>query len=144
MSAPVLLIHSRPIGLTLSGSSTLSPSYWTPPNGGGDLKEAAMKRFVIIAVIPVIAVATLTAPTTARAGSAVAGIVDIVVGAAVSAVAPRVGAAVSAVAPRFYNQPAYYNQSTDPGVNYCIRRFRSYDPYSRTYLGYDGYRHPCP
>jgi hypothetical protein len=27
---------------------------------------------------------------------------------------------------------------------YCMRRFRSYDPISRTYLGYDGYRHHCP
>ena len=25
----------------------------------------------------------------------------------------------------------------------CARRFRSYDPYSNTYLGYDGYRHYC-
>lgn len=29
-------------------------------------------------------------------------------------------------------------------VAYCMRRFRSYDPASGTYLGYDGYRHPCP
>lgn len=29
-------------------------------------------------------------------------------------------------------------------VAYCERRFRSYDPASGTYLGYDGYRHPCP
>lgn len=29
-------------------------------------------------------------------------------------------------------------------VDYCARRYRSYDPYSGTYLGYDGYRHPCP
>ena len=29
-------------------------------------------------------------------------------------------------------------------VDYCIRRFRSYDPYSRTYLGNDGRRHACP
>ena len=27
---------------------------------------------------------------------------------------------------------------------YCMRRFKSYDPESGTYLGYDGYRHPCP
>jgi hypothetical protein len=32
----------------------------------------------------------------------------------------------------------------DDAIAYCLRRFRSYDPYSRTYLGYDGYRHPCP
>jgi hypothetical protein len=106
-------------------------------------KGATMKRFAIIAVMPVIAVVTLIAPTTARAGGAGAGIVDIVVGAAVQAVRPRVDAAVSAVAPHLYNQPTY-NQPADSEVIYCIRRFRSYDPYSRTYLGYDGYRHPCP
>ncbi|MGJ4912942.1 BA14K family protein [Bradyrhizobium sp. HKCCYLRH2060] len=27
---------------------------------------------------------------------------------------------------------------------YCSQRFRSYDPSSGTYLGYDGQRHPCP
>lgn len=27
---------------------------------------------------------------------------------------------------------------------YCAQRFRSYDPASGTYLGYDGRRHPCP
>ena len=30
------------------------------------------------------------------------------------------------------------------GVDYCMRRFRSYDPQSGTYLGNDGYRHRCP
>jgi BA14K-like protein len=29
-------------------------------------------------------------------------------------------------------------------VAYCSQRFRSYDPASGTYLGYDGLRHPCP
>jgi len=29
-------------------------------------------------------------------------------------------------------------------VGYCASRFKSYDPYSGTYLGYDGFRHPCP
>jgi hypothetical protein len=29
-------------------------------------------------------------------------------------------------------------------VAYCMRRFRSYDPRSGTYLGNDGYRHACP
>lgn len=29
-------------------------------------------------------------------------------------------------------------------VEYCIRRYRSYDRYSGTYLGYDGLRHRCP
>ena len=29
-------------------------------------------------------------------------------------------------------------------VAYCQQRFRSYDPGSGTYLGFDGLRHPCP
>jgi len=29
-------------------------------------------------------------------------------------------------------------------ASYCAARFRSYDPASGTYLGYDGLRHPCP
>jgi hypothetical protein len=59
--------------------------------------------------------------------------------------------------------PGYYNYGYAPGstdygyapggyvepapggdVAYCQQRFRSYDPASGTYLGYDGYRHPCP
>jgi BA14K-like protein len=38
-----------------------------------------------------------------------------------------------------YEAPAY-----DGSVAYCIQRFRSYDPVSRTYRGYDGYPHSCP
>jgi hypothetical protein len=29
-------------------------------------------------------------------------------------------------------------------VAYCAQRFRSYDPASGTYMGYDGIRHSCP
>ena len=29
-------------------------------------------------------------------------------------------------------------------IEYCMRRYKSYDPNSMTYLGYDGVRHPCP
>jgi hypothetical protein len=29
-------------------------------------------------------------------------------------------------------------------ASYCAQRYRSYDPASGTYLGYDGLRHPCP
>jgi hypothetical protein len=37
-------------------------------------------------------------------------------------------------------------QVADEGdsVAYCQRTYRSYDPASGTYLGYDGLRHPCP
>lgn len=42
-------------------------------------------------------------------------------------------------APRYYAPPAYSS-----GVAWCIQHYRSYDPRTETYLGYDGYRHRCP
>lgn len=44
-------------------------------------------------------------------------------------------------APRYYYPYAYVD---DEAIGYCMQRFRSYDPVSMTYLGYDGLRHPCP
>lgn len=40
-------------------------------------------------------------------------------------------------------QPAYGPPPGD-AVAYCMSRYKSYDPRSGTFLGYDGYRHPCP
>ena len=50
--------------------------------------------------------------------------------------------------PRYYGPGPYY-YDYEPGyggnaVGYCMQRFKSYDPGSGTYLGYDGLRHPCP
>lgn len=36
------------------------------------------------------------------------------------------------------------SQARSDAVAYCSQRFKSYDPGSGTYLGYDGLRHPCP
>ncbi|MCJ9735888.1 BA14K family protein, partial [Bradyrhizobium sp. PRIMUS42] len=55
----------------------------------------------------------------------------------------------------YYDDPYYYGSYYDePSVAvvpdgggdaaYCAQRYRSYDPASGTYLGYDGQRHPCP
>jgi len=55
--------------------------------------------------------------------------------------------------PSAYGYPydTYDTYAYEPGyslggddIGYCQQRFRSYDPVSRTYLGYDGLRHPCP
>jgi len=44
-----------------------------------------------------------------------------------------------------YAEPGYYGDvAPDGAVDYCMRRFRSYNPNTGTYLGNDGYRHPCP
>jgi hypothetical protein len=60
----------------------------------------------------------------------------------------------------YYGSPSYYDDSYgyyddsavvaaappagDDAVAYCMQRYKSYDPASGTYLGYDGQRHPCP
>ena len=36
------------------------------------------------------------------------------------------------------------SQARADGASYCSQRYKSYDPASGTYLGYDGDRHPCP
>jgi BA14K-like protein len=47
-----------------------------------------------------------------------------------------------------YDQPTVaVEESVAPvGIDpsYCAQRYRSYDPASGTYLGFDGLRHPCP
>ncbi len=59
-----------------------------------------------------------------------------------------------------YYAPGYYGQGYDEGydgpvvagpqagggddVAYCMQTYRSYNPRTGTYLGYDGYRHACP
>ena len=54
-----------------------------------------------------------------------------------------------------YYSGGYYNGVYDEGTvveqtdgatespEYCARRYKSYDPRSGTYFGYDGLRHPC-
>jgi BA14K-like protein len=57
------------------------------------------------------------------------------------------GAIIGATQPYGYYGPAYVAPAPYVGgdaVAYCAQRFRSYDPYSGTYVGYDGLRHPCP
>jgi hypothetical protein len=67
-------------------------------------------------------------------------------------VGSAIGAAAAGAYP--YGYPAYaYPEQAYPGQAYpqdgdaeayCSQRYRSYDPASGTYLGYDGIRHPCP
>jgi hypothetical protein len=60
------------------------------------------------------------------------------------------GGIIASQQPYYYNAPpAYPVYGPAPyvggdAVGYCMRRYRSFDPGSMTYLGFDGYRHPCP
>jgi hypothetical protein len=62
-------------------------------------------------------------------GSGVGAAVGIGVGAAI------IGGAIAASAAE---------QQRRDAINYCAQRYRSFDPQSMTFLGNDGYRHPCP
>ena len=46
--------------------------------------------------------------------------------------------------PYYYPAPGYVAGPPGDAIAYCMQRFRSYDPRSGTYLGFDGLRHPCP
>jgi hypothetical protein len=39
--------------------------------------------------------------------------------------------------------PVAVDQVVGGDAAYCAQRYRSYDPASGTYLGFDGFRHPC-
>ena len=50
-----------------------------------------------------------------------------------------------------YSSPGYVYSDAAPvmvnngnAVSYCEQTYRSYDPASGSYLGYDGFRHACP
>jgi hypothetical protein len=59
-----------------------------------------------------------------------------------------IGGAIASQAqpyPYYGYEPApVYEGGGGDTTAYCMSRFRSYDPGSGTYLGYDGFRHPCP
>ena len=40
--------------------------------------------------------------------------------------------------------PVYYDQSwTEAHIEWCLDRYRSYNPATNTFIGYDGYAHEC-
>ena len=63
-----------------------------------------------------------------------------------------IGGAIAASRPYaygYYGEVPYDDYAYAPGYAYrdeayCARRFRSWDPASGTYLGYDGLRHSVP
>lgn len=62
--------------------------------------------------------------------------------AAAGAVGLATGAIIGGALAQQQAAPVYAAPSSS--VSYCAQRFKSYDPRSGTYLGYDGLRHPCP
>jgi hypothetical protein len=82
------------------------------------------------------------------------------VGAAAVATGALIGGAIATQNQGYYYPDQNYPGYSDPGyvyseaaplaynngdsVGYCEQTFRSYDPTSGSYLGYDGFRHACP
>jgi hypothetical protein len=59
----------------------------------------------------------------------------------------NISAACRTVMLSYQRQEPDLGQQIEPDaatVASCARRFRSYDPTSQTYLGFDGHRHRCP
>lgn len=86
----------------------------------------------------------------AAIGAGVAGLAAgaLIGGALASGPAYGYGAPGYVVDPNYaaYPGPVYAAPPATAGdaSAYCAQRFKSYDPASGTYLGYDGQRHPCP
>jgi hypothetical protein len=53
------------------------------------------------------------------------------------------GAIIGSAAARPAPPPAYYAPPSSDWAAYCASKYRSFDIRTGTYLGYDGYRHPC-
>ena len=82
------------------------------------------------------------------------------VGAAAVATGALIGGAIATQDQGYYYPDQNYPGYSDPGyvysdaapaaynnggsVAYCEQTYRSYDPASGSYLGYDGFRHACP
>lgn len=88
-----------------------------------------------------------------RGGAVAAGVIGgMILGGIIASQAPRYYGYPPYGYPAYgypvYGYPAYpaYRPypAGDAAIAYCMRRFKSYDPYSMTYLGYDGFRRPCP
>ncbi|MET0600049.1 MAG: BA14K family protein [Mesorhizobium sp.] len=130
-----------------------------------------MKRFLKSAVLAVAVAATsLTAMPAAEArdgwrynnyrynnyyrhnnGDAVAaGVIGLATGAIIGGLMaqPRYAEPVYVDPPvRYYEQPVYVGRSLEPWsrgwYRYCQNRYRSFDPQSGTFTGYDGRQHFC-
>ena len=130
-----IFVSSVIIAATVSGSvGSVSAMPLSPANGGAQLSEQLDQGLPIIQV--------------RRRGGSGAGVAAGIIGGIIA------GGIIASQRPYYSYDYGYYHYppygyygpypARDAAVAYCMRRFRSYDPFSITYLGYDGFRHPCP
>jgi len=72
-----------------------------------------------------------------NSGAVAAGVIG---GLALGAMLGAAAASAPPPPPPAYYGPGYANSDW---IAYCSSKYRSFDPASGTYLGYDGLRHPC-
>jgi hypothetical protein len=75
------------------------------------------------------------------AGGLLGGVIGGVIGGAF-APRPYYQPPVYQQPPVYYQQPGYYVSQEQ--IAWCIQRYRSYNPQTLSYMGYDGYAHRCP
>jgi hypothetical protein len=81
-----------------------------------------------------------------------AGVAGAAIGGALASQAYYGGPGYYDAGPGYYDDQSYDDSAVVAEVPaagggdaaYCMQTYRSYDPQSGTYLGYDGNRHPCP
>jgi hypothetical protein len=87
---------------------------------------------------------------------AAAGVAGAIIGGAIASQGYGYGYGAGYYDPGYvqaYPDDQYYDDGAvevvpapggDDSVAYCMQTYRSYNPRTGTYLGNDGYRHPCP
>lgn len=73
-----------------------------------------------------------------------AGIAAGVIGGLIGGALMNPGPVYAAPQPVYEAPPVYVRPSGGGSVEYCMRRYRSYNPDTGTYVGYDGIERPCP
>jgi hypothetical protein len=77
-----------------------------------------------------------------RGGAVAAGVLGgLIIGSIIASAPYRYRGRVYYYAPGPVYAPGYYGYRD--WLGYCFSRYRSFDPRSGTYLGYDGRRHYC-
>jgi BA14K-like protein len=69
---------------------------------------------------------------------------DVGAGVAAGIVGGVIGGIIANEAVRQQNEAVQQEDDSDQAVAYCMRRFKSYNPSTGTYIGFDGQAHPCP
>ena len=108
-----------------------------------------LTRLIALPAAAVLAASLLVNPTPASAGSKAGYVIGgiaagAIIGGAIANANRPYYAPGYAPAPGYYAPGPAYVAPRGDAVSYCMQRFRSYNPNTGTYVGYDGIERPCP